>query len=133
MTRMSPALTRRRRMTPTLVALDSALSRFGWIRTVSAMWAQYPDFEAVAPTIRGWRTPLLVLEAERLSTSAYTQSVRRAWRNLGRRARFRSSWSQGRGGSSPSARTSDGPHPAQRRGPRDLGARERRCRGAHVQ
>src|SRR5918999_72856 len=49
MTRMRPALARRRRMTPTLVALDSALSRFGWIRTVSAMGAQYPDSKGFAP------------------------------------------------------------------------------------
>src|SRR5918997_3673435 len=56
MTRMSPALARRRRMTPALVALDSALSRFGWIRTVSAIEVTIPCVQpACAGVTRAWR------------------------------------------------------------------------------
>jgi hypothetical protein len=56
MTRMSPALARRRRITPARVAFDSALSRFGWIRTVSAIEVTIPCVKpACAGVTRAWR------------------------------------------------------------------------------
>src|SRR5918999_2027419 len=43
-------------MTPALVALDSALSRFGWIRTVSAIAVTIPCVRpACAGVTRAWR------------------------------------------------------------------------------
>ena len=81
--RISAALVTSSRITTARVALDSALSRLGWTRTVSAIAVTIPWYAAFLAPVRGRG-------------------------GTGRRASFRCSWPRGRGGSSPSARTDMG-------------------------
>src|SRR5262245_56185350 len=87
MIRISPALTSRSRITAAFVAFDSALSRFGWMTTVSA----------IAP-------PLYTGIGRRRAGLRLVESPERGRAGTGRQAGFRSRCSQERVGSTPSAR-----------------------------